>query len=44
MSNEELLNQYELAVAIYITRPKGEEGNSEEHLNKLRAEMLKRMK
>ena len=43
MSNEELLNLYETAVAIYITRPKGEEGNAEERLVELREEVLKRM-
>ena len=43
MTNEELLNEYETAVAIYISRPKGQEGNSEERLEKLRAEILKRM-
>ena len=44
MSNEELLNEYETAIAIYITRPKGEEGNSEERLLELREEILRRMK
>lgn len=44
MSNEELLNLYETAVAIYITRPKGQEGNSEEQLAELREEILRRMK
>ena len=43
MSNEELLNLYETAVAIYITRPKGQEGNSEERLVELREEVLRRM-
>lgn len=43
MSNDELLNLYETAIAIYISRPKGQEGNSEERLEKLRAEILKRM-
>ena len=44
MSNEELLNEYETAVAIYLARPKGQEGNSEERLVELREEVLRRMK
>lgn len=43
MSNEELLKAYEVAVTIYVSQPKDNKGNSEDNLNKLREEILRRM-
>ena len=48
MTNEELLLEYEFTTALYITAVENEDeesvGKYEKYLNKLKAEILKRMK
>ena len=44
MTNEELLNTYEIAIAILVTRPEEQKEISEERLRKIREEILRRMK
>lgn len=46
MSNEELLNEYETAIAIYIVTSDSEDVSAtatEERLNNIKAEILRRM-